>query len=228
MSLTRSMGQVDFGGYWNFQNTPFQFGVPGNSPQTAALMLGGGSEASPLTTSTDSKSFIKLYAQTTSTAEDNRLMYLWYFANGSAATGAEALRVRCINKYAGAAAIRGGSFAAGVDATGQITGEAYGVQATYEALAATRVMTGTIACLGLKSFVASGNTVPASHSFIRCADEGNVGFTNLLDLADFTEGTTSSTVLCSSSTDDTSTHRIKIRGPGGVTMWLMATSTAPH
>ncbi|MHB8084275.1 MAG: hypothetical protein ACYDHZ_00415 [Dehalococcoidia bacterium] len=188
-----------------------------------------GTLAAPITTAVASNKLVQIYATSTDTGDNNRLAYLYYNASGVGG-GFETIRGKCIGTVAGLNAIRAGSFSAGVDttATSQVTGLGAGVEAMFEAGAATRVMTGTITCLNAVSYIGAGNTVPVSHSFIRCSDSGSVGFTNLLDLSAFTESSTSATVLCSTSTDDTSTHRIKIRGPGGVVMWLMATSTTPH
>lgn len=233
MSLTSCNVNKDFGGYWNFQNAPFQFGAPiaNGAPQTTALMFGGGTSTYPLTDSSiTGKSFIEFWFKNVDTSDlSSRGLRINATAAGVGG-GVEAIRGKAFGSAAGLNAIRGGSFAVELDTTAanQITGAGYGLEASFNALAATRVMTGTIAALNLQSFIAAGNTVPASHSFIRLSDVGAVGFTNLLDLSAFTEGTTSSSVLCTTSTDDTSTHRIKIRGPAGTVMWLMATTTSPH
>ena len=192
-------------------------------------LFAAGTLAAPLTTAIAGNKLIQFYATSTDTGDNNRLMYAYYNASGIGG-GFECIRGKCIGTVAGLNAIRAGSFSAGVDgtATSQVTGIGAGVEAAFEAAAATRVMTGTIACLNLSAYINAGNTVPTSHSFIRCVNDGAVLFNNLFDLASFTEGTNSATVLCTTSTDDTSTHRIKIRGPGGVVMWLMATSTTPH
>ena len=231
MALESSNVQKDFKGYWNYQHSPFQFGTPvaDGAPQTAALMLGGGTETYPLATAAAAACFVKLYCKTTDTGEDNRLAYLHYKAAG-AAGGFEGLRVKTVGAAAAIGAIRGGSFNAGVDttATSQVGGLGCGVEAQFEAGAATRVMTGTIACLNLSAYIGAGNTLPASHAYIRCVNDGSVLFSNLLDLSSFTATANSATVLCATSADSTSTYRIKIRGPAGVTMWLMATTTAPN
>ena len=203
------------------------FVLPQDSIGTQLFVAG--TLAAPLTTAVAGNKLIQLYATSTDTGDNNRLMYAYYNASGVGG-GFECIRGKCIGTVAGINALRAGSFSAGVDttATSQVTGIGAGVEAAFEAGAATRTMTGTIACLNLSAFIAAGNTVPASHSFIRCVNDGAVLFSNLLDLASFTEGTNSASVLCTTSTDDTSTHRIKIRGAGGTTMWLMATTTTPH
>ena len=204
---------------------PFVLPQDGSSNQ---LMVAG-TLASPITTAVASNKLMQFYATSTDTGDNNRLLYMYYNASGVGG-GFETIRGKCIGTVAGLNAIRAGSFSAGVDgtATSQVTGIGAGVEAAFEAAAATRTMTGTIACLNLSAYINAGNTVPVSHAFIRCVNDGAVLFSNLFDLASFTESSTSATVLCSSSTDDTSTHRIKIRGPGGVVMWLMATTTTPH
>ena len=196
-----------------------------NGVQTQLVAYG--TLAAPVTTAIAGNKLVQYYATSTDTGDNNRLFYTWYNASGIGG-GFECFRGRVVGTVTGLNAIRGGNFTAALDAsTSNISGMAAGVQATFEALAATKTIGGTIASLVCTSFVGAGNTLPASHSFIRCVDEGSVGFTNLFDLSSFTEGTNSSSVLCTSSSDHTATHNIKIRGAGGVTMWLLATTTTP-
>ena len=210
----------------NFFHGPFV--IPPAGTGSGTKIFEGGTAAVPLVTAVAANSLVKFYCTSTDTGDDNRFFYAWYNASGIGG-GFECFRGRVVGTVAGLNDIRGGNFTGALDATAtsQIAGMGCGVQATFEALAATRVMTGTISSLVCTSFIGAGNTVPVSHAFIRCVDEGAVGFTNLLDLSSFTEGTNSSTVLCTSSSDHTATHNIKIRGPGGVVMWLLATSSTP-
>ena len=221
MSLTRANVNCNFSGYWNYQHAAFQFGIPGNYPQTAALMFGGGTAASPLTTSAAGASFMKLYCQSTDTGDDNRLMYAWLYAAGIGG-GFEAFRGRVVGTVTGLNDIRGGNFTAALDATtSNISGMAAGVQATFEALAATKTIGGTIASLVCTSFVGAGNTLPTAHSFIRCVDEGSVKFSNFLNLDGVSTGSNN---VFQSASNTTCSHKIRCLINGTV-YYLMVDAT---
>lgn len=191
----------------------------------------GGTSAAPITTAVAANSLMKFYCTSTDTGEDNRFFYAWYNASGIGG-GFECFRGRVVGTVAGLNDIRGGNFTAALDttATSQVTGMGCGVQATFEAGAATRVMTGTIASLVCTSYIGAGNTVPAANSFIRCLDEGSVLFTNLFDLSSVGTGAKSNATLLSTGLGVSSgmavNTAIKIRA-NGTTYWLLASTTQP-
>ena len=194
-------------------------------------IFAGGTSAAPLTTAVAANSLMKFYCTSTDTGDDNRFFYAWYNASGVGG-GFECFRGRTVGTVAGLNDIRGGNFTAALNgtATSQVTGMGCGVQATFEALAATRVMTGTIASLVCTSFIATGNTVPATAAFIRCTDEGSVAFNNLFNLATVSTGAKSNTTLLSTGLGVSSglaiNTAIKITA-NGVTYWIAASTTQP-
>lgn len=175
-----------------------------------------GTLASPLTSAVAGNKIVQIYCTSTDTGDNNRLAYFYYNASGVGG-GFETIRGKCIGTVAGLNDIRAGSFSAGIDttATSQVTGLGAGVEAMFEAGAATRVMTGTISCLQCVSYIGASNTLPASHAFIRCADSGSVKFTNLFNL----DGVDASTFFVTGS-HDTPAGGIKCR-VNGATVYLI-------
>ena len=111
---------------------------------------------------------------------------------------------------------------AALDATtSNISGMAAGVQATFEALAATKTIGGTIASLVCTSFVGAGNTLPTAHSFIRCVDEGSVKFSNFLNLDGVSTGSNN---VFQSASNTTCSHKIRCLINGTV-YYLMVDAT---
>jgi len=152
---------------------------------SSAILFGCGTSTSGerATTATADKNFATFYTQSTATSGTSRGIY-WRHYIGGAAEG-ETARFFTVVATAGVpGGVHGAHISAELDdtATSQVTGLMCGVRATWGALAATRTVTGTICALQVDTNIDTGNTVPASHAFIRVSNNGTVAFTNLFDI----------------------------------------------
>jgi hypothetical protein len=153
---------------------------------TAALALGGGTSASPLTTSTADKNFVGMYSKSTATSGDSRGAYFKHVLGGTIASTGYGDAVRALCSVTGT----GYSYASGIHATmslaasATITGSGAGARCTLEAAADTRTLPGNIAALQIDSNIATGNTVPATAALIRLDKAGAVDVTTFLHIAD--------------------------------------------
>lgn len=153
---------------------------------TAALALGGGTSASPLTTATTDKNFVGMYTQSTATSGDSRGAYVKHVLGGTIATTGYGDAVRAYCSVTGT----GYSYASGIHASmslaasATITGSGAGARCTLGAAADTRTLPGNIAALQIDSDIATGNTVPATAALIRLAKAGAVDVTTFLHIED--------------------------------------------
>lgn len=211
---TRSMKWVSSSGV-------LQFG----SVATTALRLGGGTSASPLTTSVADKNFLQFYTQCTATSGDSRAMYIRHYAAGTIASTGYADAVRAFMTVTGT----GYSFASGLHATMQInaaatvTGSAAGLRATLAAAADTRTLGGKLCALDLCSDIATGNTMPTVHGFMRCVDEGAVRLSNFAIIPAASNGT-----IFATHTTQAMSHSIKIVDENGTPYYIMCASAATN
>ena len=174
---------------------------------SVAVLMGGGTAASPLSTSTADKNFLGFWTQSTATSGDSRGLYLRHYL-GAAGSG-EALRVF---GTATAANVATGGTANGAHisfslsgASASISGQAHACRLTLGADAQTRTLNGNMAVLNLDSDVATGNTVPDTVGFIKVTDTNSVRINTLFTLPAVANGT-----LIAAHTAQTNTHSIKI------------------
>lgn len=155
------------------------------------------------------------------TSGDVRLLYMTLNLRGAAGDG-ECLRPRTIVYGTGLNSAHGEHCTLNIAVGGTISGLGAGLRATFEAAAATRTLGGTLCALQVDSNIGANNTLPASHAFIRVANNGSVAMTNLFALP----AAANDSVLATHTTD-AMTHSVKIVG-GSTVYYLMATSTATN
>lgn len=192
---------------------------------TAALAAGGGTSAAPLTTATADKNFLGFWTQSTATGGDSRGMYLRHYLGGTiAATGyGDAIRAFCTVTGTGY------SYASGIHATMQInadatvTGSGAGGRFTLAAAEATRTLAGALSALHICSDIATGNTMPTVHGFLRFTDDGAVRISNLAVIPNASNGT-----VFAAHTTEAMSHSIKIISEDGTAYYIMCASDASH
>ena len=206
---------------WIGTSGVLQFG----STATAALKMGGGTSASPLTTATADKNFLGFWTQSTATSGDSRLAYFRHYLGGTIATTGYGDCLRAFTTVTGT----GYSFASGIHATMQInasatvTGSGAGLRATLAAAADTRTLAGKLCALDLCSDIKTGNTMPTVHGFLRCVDEGDVRLSNLAVIPAASNGT-----IFAAHITQTMTHSIKIVDENGTAYYIMCTNAATN
>lgn len=192
---------------------------------TSALALGGGTSISPLTTETADKNFIGTWTQSTATSGDSRGAYIRHYLGGTiASTGyGDAMRAFCTVTGTGYSYASGlhGTMQINADAT--VTGSGSGIRATLAATADTRTLLGALSALHLCSDVATGNTMPTVHGFLRCTDDGAVKMANLAVIPNVSNGT-----IFAAHTTQTMTHSIKIISEDGTAYYVMCTDAATN
>ena len=155
------------------------------SVATTALMMGGGTSASPLTTSTADKKFADFLTKTTATSGDSRGMYWKHRASGTIASTGYADCMRAVSEVLGTnySYVSGMHSTVSIGVGGTIAGSCAGLRATLEAAASSRTLGGTLAALQIDSNIGTGNTLTKA-SLIRVDKAGSVDVVNFLDIAD--------------------------------------------
>ena len=192
---------------------------------TAALIIGGGTSTTKLTTAVTDKNFGGFWTQSTATSGDSRGLYWKHHLDGVIVATGFGDGGRFLTSVSGT----GYSYASGVHATmqievgGTVTGSGSGLRATFGAIAATRTLGGALSSLHLCSDVATGNTLPTVHGFLRCTDDGAVRFGNFAVIPNVANGT----VLAAHITQ-VMTHSIKIISENGTAYYIMCTDAATN
>lgn len=211
-----------------WSGTPTVTGVPSfigatAGAVTAALVFGGGTSATPCTTSTADKNFLAFWTQSTATSGDSRGLYIRHYL-GAAGSG-EALRAF---GTATAANVATGGTANGAHisfelsgASASISGRANAARLTLGGDAQTRTINGNMGCLNVDSNFATGNTIPATVAFIKVTDTGAVRINTLFCLPNAANGT-----LLATHTAQTDTHSIKIATDDGTVYYIPCHATA--
>jgi hypothetical protein len=197
----------------------------------AALLFGGGSTASPVTTSEASKNFLDFRAKNTAASGDNRLAYFRFDLDGAGASG-ESLRA-FTDLGAAAANARGAHISLQAGATGYISGLGAGVDAQLyvknEVLAG-----GTYAAVNAEIY-SEGTTTAVSAvtelAFIRCVAGGNatgIGRVDdkayLLSIRGVAVGAGNMVVASASEANYSHAARCYLEGVGDV--WMMFASAS--
>jgi hypothetical protein len=155
-------------------------------PQPSALVLGGGTSATPLLSADANKNFIAFYTKSTAASGDNRALYIKHTLGGTTAGAGYGDAVRAWAEVTGT----GYAYASGLHASmslaaaATITGSGAAARCTLGAAAETRTLPGNIAALQIESDVAAGNTVPATAALIRLAKAGAVDIGTFMHIAD--------------------------------------------
>jgi hypothetical protein len=182
---------------------------------TAALGLGIGTSATPLTTATADKNFTGSYTQSTATSGDSRGAYIKHILGGTiAATGfGDAVRALCSVTGTGYSYASGSHSTLSLAAGGTITGSGAGARVSLEAAAETRTLPGNIAALQIDSNIAAGNTVPANASLIRVSKAGAVDIATFMHIED-------DQCLKGSAATGSATNALPVLMPDGSTLYI--------
>lgn len=153
---------------------------------TTALVFGGGTSATKLTTATADKNFGAMYTESTAVSGDSRGLYWRHYLGGTiAATGfGDAIRAFCTVTGTGYSYASGLHGTMQINAGATVTGSGAGIRATLAAEAASRTLVGALAALQVDGDIGAGNTVPARCALIRLAKAGSVDVPYALDIAD--------------------------------------------
>lgn len=192
---------------------------------TTAILFGGGTSADPITTEVADKNFIEYRTETTATSGDSRLMYLRHKKSGAGGYA------DCLRTVLDVACTTGTSYATAIHSTLQfsttathvLSGSGAGGRFTLGAGAATRTLTGKLAALQVDSDVATGNTLPTVHGFIRMVDNNSVVLSNA-----FVFPTIGNGLVVAAHTTDGISHSVRCIDEAGTVFYLMATTTATH
>lgn len=185
-----------------------------------------GSSSREVTESEANTKFIAIYHKSTATSGDNRSIYCRLNLGGTIASTGYGDCIRAWAKVSGT----GYSYACGVHATvsvdagATITGSGAGLRATLGAAAATRTLSGALAAIQADSDVATGNTLPSIHGFIRFTNSGAVALSNLLVLP----SAPAAGGILSAHVTDAMTHSIRVIDSAGTAYYLMATTTVSN
>lgn len=155
------------------------------------------------------------------TSGDVRLLYATLDLRGTGGNG-ECLRPRTRVYGTGINSAHGQHCTLQIAVGGAISGLGAGLRATLEAATETRTLTGTLCALQVDSYIATGNTMPASHSFVRFADNGAVRVTNLFDIPAVSNGT-----IFAAHDTQTMTQSIKILS-NGTAYYIMCCDAATN
>ena len=182
---------------------------------TAALALGLGVSATPLTTATADKNFLGSYTQSTATSGDSRGAYIKHILGGTiAATGfGDAVRALCSVTGTGYSYASGLHATMSLAASATITGSGAGLRCTLEAAADTRTLPGNIAALQIDSNIATGNTVPSNAALIRVCKAGAVDVATFLHVED-------DQCLKGSAATGAATNALPVLMPDGSTLYI--------
>jgi len=189
------------------------------------LINGGGSASSPLSTSIADKNFMAYWTQSTATSGDSRGLYWRHYLGGAISTTGYGDCIRAFATVTGT----GYSYASGVHGTmqinagGTVTGSGSGIRATLAAAAESRTLVGALSALHLCSDVATGNTLPTVHGFLRCTDDGTVRLGNFAVIPNVANGT-----IFAAHITQAMTHSIKIISENGTTYYIMCTDAATN
>lgn len=192
---------------------------------TAALSMGGGTSAAPISTSTASKNHIGFWFKSTATTGDSRGLYLRQYFSGAGVSG-EAARI--FGTVDGVTAAVGGTVN-GAHITLSVSGAAGAVSGAGNALRATlglgadTVAGGTLAGIQVDSDFDTAATVPSTAAAIRITNSNTKVWANLLNIPNASNGT-----IFAAHTTQTMTHSIKIISANGTAYYIMCTDAATN
>lgn len=142
----------------------------GSTPATAALLIGGGTAASPLAMGTTAnQNAIGFWTSTTATTGDTRLMYLRQYFAGAGGSGEVARIFGTVNNVTAATGgtVNGAHVSLSVSgASGAVSGAGNALRATL-GLGANTNAGGTLAVIQVDSDLDNAATVPGTASYLR-------------------------------------------------------------
>ena len=217
-----------------------------SSPLTAAaaggaacggLVLGAGTDASPMTTAVASKNFIQFYGESTATGagSDTRVAYMRLYLNGITTGGGEALRAyTTVEKAIGTA--RGAHISLDYAAAGFTSGLATAVTATMH-IPATGAMTGNLAAIQAEMWYDADDgdaTIPTEHGILRLSvsnDASNAGkIMNAIHgtgLPTAAADESKETMVLTAAADCVSDTRLRCRINGTNYVFMLSTDISP-
>jgi hypothetical protein len=145
-----------------------------DSTTTAALTMGAGTSASPVTTSTANKNHLGFWFESTATSGDARGLYLRQYFAGAGVSGEAARIFGTVNNVAAATGgtVNGAHISLSVSgASGSISGAGNALRATL-GLGANTVAGGTLAVIQVDTDFDAAATVPATCAGIRFTKSG--------------------------------------------------------
>lgn len=199
-----------------------------------ALLLGQGTSAAPVSTSTAAKNFLQYYVKSTATTagSDTRAAYLRLYLSGATTGGGEALRAFTTVEAAIGTA-HGAHISLNFGASGSVSGQAIAMRGTLHLPAGTA--TGTVAAVQGEIYLDAATSAPpsGSHGIFRgivAGDATNVAAVKNLFLIEGVQATAASSgvadMVTTGCADATSTVRIKVR-INSTDYWLLANAAAP-
>lgn len=214
-------GSMIFNGKLNYA------GFLSAAASASGLLIGGGTSALPLTSSTANAKFIELRCQNTATSGDNRLGYFRFDMAGAGQSG------ECIRAFTDLTAAvdtaRGSHISLQIDDTGYVTGLGAGIDAQLYVGDAAVASGGTYTALNVEIYSAGSSSDisgATESSFIRINNGGDgtgAGIVDdnavLLDLNGFTSGAAKVWYDHQGSAPANIEEWIKIRTPSGI-RWL--------
>ncbi|MCB0205474.1 MAG: hypothetical protein KDH89_11705 [Anaerolineae bacterium] len=196
---------------------------PASLPYTL-LAHGHGTTSAPVTTSTADKNYLGYWVKSTATSGDFRGIYLRAYFGG--ATGGEAGRfyatVTTTNVATGGT-VNGIHTSLSINTSSSVSGAGNALRATLGAAAASRTLSGTLAAIQVDSDIGTGNTLPATHAFMRFTNTGAVALSNLFEVPNAANGT-----IFAAHTTQVMTHSLKIISADGTAYYVMCTNAATN
>lgn len=189
------------------------------------LDLGGDSTTPVPLGTTANQNYLNLFAETTATTGDTRLIYARLYFEGAGGSG-EALRAfGTVNGVTAATGgtVNGAHISLSVNgASGAVSGAGNALRATL-GLGAGTTAGGTLAAIQVDSDFNATANIPATAAAIRVTNTGVGKFANLLNIPAAANGT-----MFAAHTTQTMTHSIKIINASGTAYYIMCTDAATN
>lgn len=208
-----------------FSANGFQIGDQDDTA-TAALMFGTGTSTTPYAMGTTAnQNAIGVWAETTATSGDTRLMYIRLYFEGTGGSGEAARIFGTVNNVTAATGgtVNGAHISLSVSgASGAVSGAGNALRATLGLGAATNAG-GTLAAIQADSDFAADATVPATAAAIRVTNSGATNWSKFLNMP-----TVASGGILAAHVTDAMTHSIRCVDAAGTVFYLMATTTSSN
>ena len=189
-----------------------------------ARIFGSGSASVPTPMNTANSNGIGLWLKSSATSGDARAIYARMYLNG--ATGGEAVRAfatATTTNVATGGTMNGIHATASINASSSISGAANAGRFTLGAAAESRTLSGALSSIQLDSDIATGNTLPTIHGFLRVTDSGAVRLSNFAVIPAAANGT-----MFAAHTTQAMTHSIRIINAAGTAYYIMCTDAATN
>lgn len=149
----------------------WRLGFSGIGTESAALLLGAGVAADPVTSSAASKNFVGFWTESTdATGTDSRNHYLRHYIGGASGSG-ETVRAFTTVNGAGAVGAHGIHASVSYGTDGTCTGESAAIRATLQV--PDKTLGGTNAAVYAELWADGESSAVSNGSFLRCVLGGN-------------------------------------------------------